>query len=123
MCDTGKRPLGNRTYFLMRLYSHAPWPQKSQNFFHRQERHTLWRDLFAASLLKRIKLKSLFSKQFFFVCFNGITKDYWHGELRPGDAHTATGVLDFLEASFAKVPPSVKTVILCKPIAQLLLLE
>lgn len=44
------------------------------------------------------------------VCFNGMTKDYWHGELRPGDAHTATGVLDFLEASFAKVPSSVKRV-------------
>lgn len=42
------------------------------------------------------------------VCFNGITKDYWHGELRPGDAHTAAGVIDFLKASFAKVPPSVK---------------
>ncbi len=27
------------------------------------------------------------------VCFNGITKDYWHGELRPGDAHIAAGVL------------------------------
>lgn len=46
------------------------------------------------------------------VCFNGITKDYWHGELRPGDAHTATGVLDFLKASFTKVPPSVKTIII-----------
>jgi hypothetical protein len=46
------------------------------------------------------------------VCFNGLTKDYWHGELRPGDAHTATGVLDFLEASFAKVPPSVKVIII-----------
>lgn len=42
------------------------------------------------------------------VCFNGITKDCWHGELRPGDAHTATGVLDFLKTSFAKIPPSVK---------------
>jgi hypothetical protein len=46
------------------------------------------------------------------VCFNGITKDYWHGELRPGDAHTAAGVLDFLKASFAKVPPSVKVIII-----------
>lgn len=46
------------------------------------------------------------------VCFNGLTKDYWHGELRPGDAHTAAGVLDFLEASFAKVPPSVKVIII-----------
>lgn len=46
------------------------------------------------------------------VCFNGMTKDYWHGALRPGDAHTATGVLDFLEASFAKVPSSVKRVVI-----------
>jgi len=46
------------------------------------------------------------------VCFNGITKDCWHGELRPGDAHTATGVLDFLKASFAKIPPSVKAKII-----------
>lgn len=46
------------------------------------------------------------------VCFNGITKDYWLGELRPGDAHTAAGVLDFLRASFAKVPPSVKVIII-----------
>ena len=46
------------------------------------------------------------------LCFNGITKDFWHGELRPGDAHTATGVLDLLETSFAKLPPSVKLVII-----------
>lgn len=46
------------------------------------------------------------------VCFNGMTKDYWHGALRPGDAHTATGVLDFLEASFAKIPPSVTVTII-----------
>lgn len=46
------------------------------------------------------------------VCFNGITKDYWHGELRPGDAHTAAGILDFLKAAFAKVPPSVKVIII-----------
>jgi len=46
------------------------------------------------------------------VCFNGITKDYWHGELRPGDAQTAAGVLDFLKASFAKVPSSVKVIII-----------
>ena len=42
------------------------------------------------------------------LCFNGITKDFWHGELRPGDTHTAAGILDFLKASFAKLPPSVK---------------
>ena len=44
------------------------------------------------------------------LCFNGITKDFWHGELRPGDTHTATGILNFLKASFAKLPPSVKSV-------------
>ncbi len=44
------------------------------------------------------------------LCFNGITKDFWHGELRPGDTHTATGILNFLKASFAKLPPSIKSV-------------
>ena len=44
------------------------------------------------------------------LCFNGITKDFWHGELRPGDAFTAAGVLNFLEASFGKVPSSVKRI-------------
>jgi len=44
------------------------------------------------------------------LCFNGITKDFWHGELRPGDTHTATGTVDLLKASFAKLPPSVKRV-------------
>jgi hypothetical protein len=46
------------------------------------------------------------------LCFNGITKDFWHGELRPGDTHTATGTVDLLKASFAKLPPSVKVVII-----------
>lgn len=46
------------------------------------------------------------------LCFNGITKDFWHGELRPGDTHTATGILEFLETSFAKLPSSVKSVII-----------
>ncbi len=46
------------------------------------------------------------------LCFNGITKDFWHGELRPGDTHTATGTKELLEASFAKLPPSVKIVII-----------
>jgi len=45
------------------------------------------------------------------LCFNGITKDFWHGELRPGDTHTSTGILELMEASFSKLPPSVKTVI------------
>ena len=46
------------------------------------------------------------------LCFNGITKDFWHGELRPGDTHTATGTVELLKAAFAKLPPSVKIVII-----------
>jgi hypothetical protein len=46
------------------------------------------------------------------LCFNGITKDFWHGELRPGDTHTATGAVELLKAVFAKLPSSVKTVII-----------
>lgn len=46
------------------------------------------------------------------LCFNGITKDFWHGELRPGDTHTSTGILELLEACFSKLPPSVKVVII-----------
>jgi len=45
-------------------------------------------------------------------CFNGITKDFWHGELRAGDTHTSTGILDLLENCFLKLPPSVKVVII-----------
>jgi hypothetical protein len=36
------------------------------------------------------------------LCFEGITKDYWHGELRAGDAHTASGARELLAACFAK---------------------
>jgi hypothetical protein len=46
------------------------------------------------------------------LCFSGITKDFWQGELRPGDTHTATGTVELLKASFAKLPPSVKIVII-----------
>jgi len=46
------------------------------------------------------------------LCFNGITKDFWQGELRPGDTHTATGTIELLKAVFAKLPPSVKIVII-----------
>jgi len=46
------------------------------------------------------------------LCFNGITKDFWHGELRPGDAHTATGTIELLEISFGKLTPSVKSVLI-----------
>jgi hypothetical protein len=46
------------------------------------------------------------------LCFNGITKDFWHGELRPGNTHTATGTVELLKAIFTKLPPSVKSVII-----------
>jgi hypothetical protein len=42
------------------------------------------------------------------LCFNGLTKDYWQGELRPGDAHTAAGAVELLQAAFDKIPASVK---------------
>ena len=44
------------------------------------------------------------------LCFNGITKDFWHGELRSGDTHTSTGVIELLKEVFAKLPKSVKIV-------------
>jgi hypothetical protein len=46
------------------------------------------------------------------LCFEGITKDFWHGELRAGDTHTSTGILELLRASFAKLPSSVKVKII-----------
>ncbi len=45
------------------------------------------------------------------LCFEGQSKDFWHGELRPGDAHTASGTLELLEACFAKMPAGVRSVI------------
>lgn len=45
------------------------------------------------------------------LCFEGQTKDFWHGELRPGDVPSARGILTFLPACFAKVPPGVRAVI------------
>lgn len=44
------------------------------------------------------------------LCFNGITRDFWHGELRPGDTHTSAGTTALLEASFVKLPFPVKAV-------------
>jgi len=44
------------------------------------------------------------------LCFEGQSRDVWHGELRPGDAHTATGIIDLLKACFAKLPSSVRSV-------------
>jgi Transposase DDE domain group 1 len=45
------------------------------------------------------------------LCFEGHSRDFWHGELRPGDAHTAAGILDLLKACFAKIPAGVRSVI------------
>jgi hypothetical protein len=45
------------------------------------------------------------------LCFEGQSKDFWHGELRPGDAHTASGTVDLLTACFAKMPAGVRSVI------------
>lgn len=45
------------------------------------------------------------------LCFEGQSRDFWHGELRPGDAHTAGGVLDLLQACFAKIPAGVRSII------------
>lgn len=44
------------------------------------------------------------------VCFEGQTKDFWHGELRPGDAHTASGTVWLLRACFGKMPPTVRQI-------------
>lgn len=46
------------------------------------------------------------------LCFEGQSRDFWHGELRPGDAHTASGTLDLLTACFAKRPGGVRLVII-----------
>jgi hypothetical protein len=44
------------------------------------------------------------------LCFDGITKDCIHAELRSGNAYTSSGTTSLLEASFAKIPPTVKRV-------------
>jgi hypothetical protein len=46
------------------------------------------------------------------LCFEGQSRDFWHGELRPGDVHTATGVVDLLQACFAKLPAGVRSIII-----------
>jgi hypothetical protein len=45
------------------------------------------------------------------LCFEGHSRDFWHGELRPGDVHTASGTVDLLKACFAKVPEAVRAII------------
>jgi hypothetical protein len=46
------------------------------------------------------------------LCFEGQTKDFWAGELRPGATHTATGASALLRTCFAKIPPGIRSVIL-----------
>jgi hypothetical protein len=46
------------------------------------------------------------------LCFEGQSKDFWYGELRPGDAHTASGTLALLRVCWAKIPAGVRSVIL-----------
>ena len=44
------------------------------------------------------------------VCFEAQTRDFWHGELRPGNVHTGHGTVDLLAACFAKIPPRVRQI-------------
>jgi hypothetical protein len=44
------------------------------------------------------------------LCFNGLTRDFWQGEFRSGKAYTSTNAIPLLKASFAQLPPSVKSV-------------
>jgi hypothetical protein len=46
------------------------------------------------------------------LCFEGQSKDFWHGEFRPGDAHTAAGTLDLLKTCFGKIPTRVRSVVI-----------
>ena len=39
------------------------------------------------------------------LCFEYHSKDFWHGILRPGDASSSTGSVEFLKTCLAKVPP------------------
>jgi len=39
------------------------------------------------------------------LCFEFHSRDFWHGVLRPGDAHTAAGVAEFWEKCLRKMPP------------------
>lgn len=44
------------------------------------------------------------------LCCEGVSRDYWAGELRPGDAHTSLGAIELLEACFAQLPPDARRV-------------
>ena len=38
------------------------------------------------------------------LCFEAQTRDFWHGELRPGDVGTPRGALECVQACFRKIP-------------------
>jgi len=38
------------------------------------------------------------------LCFEGHTRDYWHGYFRSGNTGSATEAKPFLEERFAKIP-------------------
>lgn len=40
------------------------------------------------------------------LCFEGESQQFWEGELRPGNAHTAAGTLELLIACLGKIPPA-----------------
>ena len=44
------------------------------------------------------------------LCFEGGSRDYWAGALRPGDAHMAQGALELLDACFAQLPKDIRRV-------------
>lgn len=46
------------------------------------------------------------------LCFEAQTRDFWHGELRPGDAGTPRGALECVQACFRKMPHPSPRVIL-----------
>ncbi len=46
------------------------------------------------------------------LCFEAQTRDFWHGELRPGDVGTPRGALECVQACFAKAPRQGQRVIL-----------
>lgn len=44
------------------------------------------------------------------VRFEGMTKDFWHGELRPGKVYSGQGASALPTACFAKVPPQARQI-------------
>jgi len=46
------------------------------------------------------------------LCFEAGTRDFWHGELRPGDVGTPRGALECVQACFRKIPQKGQRVIL-----------